>query len=149
MRSLICLILLTCLPATSWAALGDHESSVQQDGVALKAMGRRVLKTNAAFTTHEMTTPTATVKEYINGDGVVFAASWQGIKAPDLSVLMGSYYTDYQTAKRSMAQRYGHGPVIVKGSRAVVLRHGHMRDLRGLAYVPSLMPPGVRVEDLQ
>ena len=103
---------------------------------------------NPAYTVEQISTPAGvTVNEYLSPNGTVFAVSWRGPRPPDLSQLLGSYFAEYQTAAASAhAQRR---PSFIQSENLVVETGGHMRDLRGRAYVPALLPPGLSADDIQ
>lgn len=88
-----------------------------------------------------------TVNEYLSSSGTVFAISWRGPRPPDLSELLGSYFTEYQTAAASPHIQRHH--LFVTTKDLVVEAGGHMRDLRGRAYVPALLPPGMSADQIQ
>ena len=103
---------------------------------------------SAAYTVEQISTPSGvTVNEYLTPDGTVFAVSWRGPTPPDLSQLFGSYFAEYQTAAaQPQAQR---GQLLVQTGDLVVETGGHMRDLRGRAYLPALLPTGVSADEIQ
>lgn len=90
------------------------------------------------------------IKEYISDAGIVFAVSWRGVAEPDLNDLLGDYYSDYdQAANRQLpTQRTGKSAVI-SSNQIVVRKFGHMRDVRGIAYVPTLVPATFDLGELQ
>jgi hypothetical protein len=90
-----------------------------------------------------------TMKEYLNSDGVVFAVSWSGLGAPNFAELFGSYYTEYQAQVKARIPGRSRNRLHVEGASLVVSNLGHGSSMIGLAYVPSLLPPGVVPEDLQ
>jgi Protein of unknown function (DUF2844) len=103
---------------------------------------------NPAYTVEQISTPTGeAVREYLSANGTVFAVSWRGPRPPDLSQLLGSYFTEYQTAAASPHTERGH--LLIRSDNLVVESSGHMRDLRGRAYDPSLLPPGVSADEIQ
>lgn len=104
----------------------------------------------ALFSVRESSPNGVLVKEYISNDGVVFAVSWRGVAEPNLADLLGDYFPEYdQAAEHQLpVQRRGRTAQIT-ASQIVVNKFGHMRDIRGLAYVPSLVPEGVNVGELQ
>jgi hypothetical protein len=140
------------LPSLALATLGEHSDSVSVDSHALKG-ARRLTQLSTQqnlFTIHEIAVPGSTVKEYVAADGLVFAVTWRGMSRPDLSVLLGSYFTEYQDAASEQIEgRAVRGPLAVQSSSVVVHHHGHMRDIQGEAYIPDRVPAGVRVEDLK
>jgi hypothetical protein len=149
-RLMACLILCstTILTSISYATLGEHVSTVDNDISKLKA-SQKLSTANSNYTIHEMTADGNTIKEYASADGVVFAVSWRGISKPDLSTLFGSYFQEYKTVDDNTPKQMGKRSVTMKTSKMVLRRGGHMRDMRGFAYIPSLVPSNVNIEDLQ
>ena len=90
------------LPTTGWAALGDTTVSIASDMQSLEASGR--IEARAAYTVHELKTPTGTlIREFVAPSGVVFAVSWRGPFKPSMALLLGRHFTDYARAPRSPA----------------------------------------------
>ena len=86
----------------------------------------------------------ATVHQYVNTSGIVFAVTWNGPARPDLALLLGaSPYSDMVAAGGRRR-----GPVQVEQSDLVIRSGGRMGALRGSAWIPSLVPAGVHVEQL-
>ncbi len=142
---LLAFILLLSSPA--YATLGGVESSIRADREALQGQHERVIA-GESYSIHEMTLGGRMVKEFLRPDGKVFAVSWSGVSQPDLSVLLGSYYSEYQiaAAKQKVRRR---GSQIIRSQHVTVERSGHMRDVRGKAYLPDLMPRGTSPSELQ
>ncbi len=86
----------------------------------------------------------ATVHEYVSLAGVVFAVTWNGPARPDLSLLLGA--SPYAEMVAAGGRR--RGPVQVDQSNLVIHSGGRMGALRGSAWIPSLVPAGVNVEQL-
>lgn len=145
-----CLILIMILSGSlnAWGALGDKEDMINSDKIKLKASNRSVQRA-ANYSVHELSSPIRTIKEYVSADGTVFAVSWRGANKPDLSVLLGKYYEEYQAVDSAKPKMRSRQPVAIKTSRIVVHKDGHMRDIRGVAYIEGQLPEGVRVEDLK
>jgi hypothetical protein len=137
------------LSCAAMAALGEKEASVESDRNALSATLSGV-RVHARYSVHEIKTGSTVVREYLNKDGVVFGLAWRGRTHPDLSVLLGNYSGEYQQAvsapQRGPRVRGGHR--MVQGSHVVVERSGHMNSLRGRAYLPSMLPAGVRPNEI-
>lgn len=141
------LIAIIDLPST-WAVLGDPASSVEADRLALAGQIRMIPAQR--YTIQEITTSEFVVREYVSGN-TVFAVAWRGRRPPDLASLLGAYFQEYQEAAAAAALT---GPVRRGGTRIqaphlVVETGGHAGDVRGRAYLPSLLPPGVTVEMIQ
>jgi len=125
----------------AWAALGQPVASVENDRVNMQ--GELKVIPGAGFNVHQITTPAGVaVKEYVTPSGVVFGVSWRGPVFPDLSLLLGKYITQFQRGASSQPS-YRRRHIMVHTADFVAETGGHMRDLRGVAYLPGLLPPGV------
>jgi hypothetical protein len=90
------------------------------------------------------------VREYIGQDGTVFGIAWSGPDAPDLSVLLGSYFPSYlDGAKAWRAQGHGRRPIAVEQPGLVVHVGGHMGTYFGQAYLPQSLPVNVSAADIR
>lgn len=96
------------------------------------------------FSVYTRTSPQVKVREY-SYHGVVFAASWHGSRMPNLKRLFGSRYQDYETVHQKKAFRNER----VKAGDMIIRTGGHMRDLFGLVFIPSLAPPGFTIKDVR
>ncbi|HXX74169.1 MAG TPA: DUF2844 domain-containing protein [Nitrospiraceae bacterium] len=143
----ISLILIINLPRT-WAVLGEPASSVETDRVALTGQIRVI--TEQGYIIQEITTLELVLREYVFGD-TVFAVAWRGRRPPHLVSLLGSYFQEYQEAATAAASNGPgrRGMTRIQGSRVVVETGGHPGDIRGRAYIPSLLPSGVTREMIQ
>jgi len=133
--------------APAFAVLGGDASSVQADQVHFRA----TLKTTnvEAYTVHEMQVPGGPlVREYVSLDGRVFAVAWQGPAHPDLRQLFGTYFDQYQQAARQ-AHQPGRRALDIQQPGLIVQSGGHMRAFFGRAYIPDMVPAGVRTEDIR
>lgn len=146
MRLTIRLMLLVALAGNSvlaCAALGGDESTIPKDASVSRMELRAVAPGENRFRMHELRDAARNlrVREYVNPDGRVFGVAWDGPTKPDLSQLLGPYFTRYMDAAA------GHG--MARQLRRIdqpdfVLRvSGHMRHFTGSAWVPSLVPADV------
>ncbi len=137
------------LATPAFAALGDDASSVQSD-VAHMQGSLRVTQAQA-FTVHEIAAATGTtVREYASPSGKIFAVAWQGPWLPDMRQLLSSYFAQYERALQTSAPgRAGRRPLLIEQPELVVQSGGHMRSFSGRAYIPQMMPQGVRAEDIR
>jgi hypothetical protein len=138
--------LLLQAPATAY--LGGDADSVGADRDAMHAQLRSTPM--QLYNVHEIsTTNGALVHEYTTRQGTVFAVSWQGQLPPDLAQLFGNYYKQYQNAAMAQSRPGMHRQLSIANPDFVVASTGRLRSFRGKAYVPSLVPAGVSVADLQ
>lgn len=135
------------------ATLDQNESSVNNDMTHFKAAKHRKLpygSNNRTTQVHELTIDENTIRQYADGDGHIYAVTWKGISQPDLSVLLGDHFTEYLIqAEVGALARGGRGPRRIQTNGVVVETSGHMRALRGIAYIPSKLPAGINAGDLQ
>jgi len=89
------------------------------------------------------------VREYLSPSGQVFAVAWDGLTHPDLAVLLGTYADEYRAASRETPRVRGQRNRRVEAPHVVVEMWGHMRHLQGRAYAPSLVPPGVDLDEIK
>lgn len=140
--------LLALTPFGAWAELGGDLGSVQTDQSRLQAVRRATLSNG--YTVHELTTDNQiTVREYASTQGKIFAVSWQGPFMPDLQQLLGTYFPTFKAAAAARRATGARGPVALEQDDLVVQSGGHMRAYSGRAYVPSLLPTHVSVDEIQ
>jgi hypothetical protein len=143
----ICSMAAASVPAR--AGLGGAVSSIDSDAAAMRgAMSQssapaETAQSSSSYSVHSFVSGDGvTVREYSASSGPVFGVAWQGRRPPDLSVLLGSYYSEYAAASAPRRHTNLHHAVI-KGPNSVVVMGGHMGHLIGRAYVPNLAPAGV------
>jgi hypothetical protein len=146
------LVLLATLTAAApaRAALGGNAASIQNDQVHMQASLRTI--SAASYTVQEMQTHAgAVVREYVSSSGTVFAITWHSPWPPDMRQLLGSYFDPYTAAAKSQSasSRMGRRPLVVAQPGFVVQIAGHARAFVGRAYIPDMLPEGLRVEDIR
>ncbi len=142
------LIALLFAPALAYAGLGDQESSIEKDRQAVGAPSSAV-QDKHVFKIHEMTAHSARIREFTNGSGKIFAISWRGVADPNLEPLLGSYYQEFQNARKNQKISHGRKPLSIKTANLVYQKSGHMRDLHSLVYLNGQLPAGIEPKDLQ
>jgi len=131
------------------AALGGSADSVNTDSHALRGQLRSI--PYVLYDVKEIDTGPVTVREYVTRSGQVFAVTWQGPVPPDLRALLGTYFGRFQSAAAA-AHRANPGirrELQITQSDLVVQSGGRLRSFHGIAYLPSLLPDGVSVSQLQ
>lgn len=129
------------------AALGGDAGSIDSDVSAMQGTMSQPATTDSepstAYTVKTFVTAHGTkIREYAAPSGAIFGVAWQGRRPPDLSVLLGSYYSEYASATAAQRHKDLHRARIITPD-AVVMLAGHMGHVVGHAYVPSLVPAGV------
>jgi hypothetical protein len=130
------------------AALGGSADSILSDRKALSAV-RSATTVRSGYTVEEAVSESTVVREYISPSGIIFGIGWNGLVHPDLTLLLGSYASEYGEALQRTPRKPGRRYHQVKTNRVVVEKWGHMRNLQGRAYAPALVPPGVSIDEIK
>lgn len=147
--TLATLLIQLLVVAPAWAALGQPVASVERDRTAMGGQGQS--KPGKGYSIESITVAGMTIKEYVSSDAIVFAVTWRGTGAPDLPLLFGSYFDEYQeglTALQNKQPRIRR-PLVLKTAHLVVERAGHIRYMWGRAFIPTLLPATISPEDIQ
>jgi hypothetical protein len=145
--TLLLLALAWSSPRKAGATLGEGAASLAKDRKALSS-SQTTSSSQANYTVKEIVSDATTVREYLTVSGVVFGLAWNGLAHPDLTTLLGSYASEYQEARQLTRHGRGQRHLRVRGSRVIVESWGHMRNLRGRAYLPALLPEGVSFNEI-
>ena len=150
-RMIACFLSLAALlyPALAPAELGRASASVRDDAARMKGALAAHQVGNA--TRHDITRANGgLVHEFANADGQVFAVTWNGPGKPDLRSLLGPYFQPLQGTHVSFG-RMMHSlrhPLTVNQADLKIQMAGHMGWFHGVAYIPSLTPPGFSLGEL-
>jgi len=146
MRGMV-LIFALLVGSSAFAVLGQDVSSVQSDGVHMKA-AVSVLP-GQSYSVHELRAPTGTrIREFVSPAGQVFAISWQGPSIPDLRQLLGQYFDQYMQAAQT-TPRVQRRVVHIETGDIVFESGGHMRFIVGRAYLRDKLPNGVSADAIR
>ena len=141
--SLLALLLLQ--PLVAWAVLGGSTATVAQDGQPVAPNGRELAQQSQGLQQQSIVTAqNVTVTEYSAG-GVVFAIRWSGPVMPDLSHLLGTYFSQYAAKIPSPTAANRNKPIAIVTPNLVAHSSGHMRAFSGSAYAPDLVPAGLNL----
>ena len=130
------------------AGLGEPQSSIETEGQHLHA--RHATAQAPQYTLHVLTMADGSrVQQYVGADGRVMAVRWNTLYKPDLSQLLGSSFPAYATAAHAAAQKGGiQRHFHHEGNDLVLHSSGHLHVFTGYAYRRSLLPRGLRAQDL-
>jgi len=130
------------------AGLGGDSADIQADAEALH--GTVLPTTGALYDVVQISTDAGIqVREYLSHSGTVFAICWDGPVAPDLHVVLGSYFVDYSTALATQDHLGLRRSVRLTTTQLVVEYGGHLRAYVGRAYLPLRLPAGVGLAELR
>jgi len=136
------------LSCPALAALGGDVTSVEADQAHMKAS--LDVKQAEGYEVHALRVPGGTVvSEYVSPAGRVFAVAWHGPFFPEMQQILGSYFQQYSAALQARKKVYGHHPLNLEQSGLVVQSAGHMRAYMGRAYLPEMLPAGLKAEEIK
>ena len=132
------------------AALGDNAASVDRDRIRMQGALMGIVRADT-HVVHEIRAASGTtVREYLTTTGTVFAVAWQGPWLPDMRQVLGTHFDQYQQAVHSGARtRKSRGSIVIEEPDLVVQMTGHQRSFSGRAYVPALLPLGLRPDSIR
>ncbi len=144
MKKLLFVLLLLLLgSAPAWAVLGEQVATVASDQKYLRGEVRATMM--QGYSVQQITAADRSViNEYVSPTGMVFGISWRGPVMPNLQLLLGSHFAQFQQAAQSRVRR--RGPLVLRTDQLVVESGGHPRSFHGRAYLPSLLPKDVSEE---
>lgn len=146
----ICYLIAVLASAPAFAGLGAAPTPAAPEPAAAGVRAKTAPRAAAVnYTVNEIQANGGVVTEYVSMDGVVFGISWRTLAMPDLQALLGTYFPTFQQAAiaaRSAGQR---GPIGIDSPDLVLQSGGRMRDYRGRAYAPALLPANVAAEVVQ
>ncbi len=125
---------------TAFASLGGSADSA---ATLRKALSR------ATYTVYERHLDSSDIREFSDSSGKIFAVAWSGGAEPDFSSLLGNYLNDYRKIMETRWHPRGQRVFVVKTARLIVKKWGHLRQIGGYAYDPSLIPPGVTPSEIR
>ena len=136
----------------AWAVLGETVDSIESDRKILsaaKVTSKPISTAYANYTVYQLEYDGTSVREYASSSEIVFGIAWNGLVNPDLTLLLGTYADEYHEALKQTPRRYGERHLKVKAAHVIVQKWGHMRNLQGRAFAPSLIPAGVSVDEIK
>ena len=142
------LLLVALQPHVSWAVLGGSAAAVAQDGLPVIANGHQLAQQIQGVQQQSVVTAeNVTVTEF-SAQGIVFAIRWSGPVMPDLSHLLGTYFSQYATMIPPPSAAIRNKPIAIDTPGLAVHASGHMRAFSGSAYAPGLAPAGLNLNTL-
>ncbi len=132
----------------AFCVLGEQESSLGKVKVASGAKQHRALQISPLFRVNEVSNDGTRIREFVDASGLVFAVTWRGLAQPDLSVLLGQHFAEFDQLSRQNKTLRLSKPKPLFGDAIFVERGGHFGDIRGRAILKAALPKGVKPGDL-
>lgn len=148
-KKLLCVLSSLLLVSTSHAAsLGNTYDNKLSNNTNYKATRLLVSSNNlkSNYTTHTDTNEAGvSITQYVdNNTGKVFAVTWSGSTLPNLEDILGQYFQEYVN-NNNVKSLHANS---VQDSDLVVKNSGHVRAFKGIAYLKSLVPANVNIQDI-
>ena len=136
---------------TAQAVLGGEASTIREDEVRLKGVRRQAVALRLPVQTHEITLADgSSIREYVSPGGIVFAVAWNTRFKPNLELLLGAHAASYAVAASDAMKTPGiKRNVVLQRDDLVVHSTVHLNSFVGKAYVRSLVPVRVNVDELR
>lgn len=130
------------------AGLGEGQAAVDRDSQRMRA--QHTVARASRYAVHELSSADGSrLRQYVGGNGRVFAVSWHTLYKPDLNSLLGSAFATYDDAARRAARQGGvQRQFRHDGNDLVMQSSAHLNVYAGYAYRPSLLPAGVSPQSL-
>jgi hypothetical protein len=128
--------------APAWAFLGGGVADVQGEQLRMRAT-RAVSSTLQPGSVHELRLADgSSIREYVNGQGIVYAVAWSTRLKPDFTQLLGRYATDFDAGTAALRTPGIKRSAVVDQGDLVVQSAGRLGSFVGKAWLKSQMPAG-------
>lgn len=132
----------------SYAGLGDGVKNINDDKALFKAQSLKITK-KEKFSIHELNVPEYKIREYVNSHQKVFAIAWSGFTHPQMKQILSSYYDEFLEVAQKQKRIHGQRFRVIKTKNLTVMISGHMRNLKGKAYLREELPLGVKAYEIR
>lgn len=132
----------------SYAGLGDGVKNINDDKALFKAQSLKVIQ-KGKFSIHELDVPEYKIREYVNSDQKVFAISWSGFTHPQMKQILSSYYDEFVEVAQKQKRTHGQRFRVIKTKNLTVMISGHMRNLKGKAFLHKGLPLGLSAYEIR
>jgi len=141
--------LITALGNEARAALGAKASSADDDNRAL-GFAKSATVTVNSLVADESTKNKQKIRQFRNASGDIYAVTWTGhLDEKALPQLLGAYAGDYAKSQQQNPPKQAVIPFRKVITKTVVVEFWNMRKMvLGKAYVPKLLPEGVKPEQI-
>ena len=130
------------LPALSLAEVDGDEKSIEKDRTQLGAT--LTIRKGLKYQIYELAGRHTTVHEFLDSSGHVFGVTWEGRTPPDLSVIFGKHFAEYERelARAPKVKGRRNFQTIIT-SKLRIAQVGHSGHYIGTAFLLGHMPIGI------
>jgi len=132
------------ITSTTYGALGENISTLTGSYTATSTSKARL-----SYSVYENKNELMLLRQFALPNGIVFAVAWQGITHPNLQTTLGEYADGYLVELEKGSGRSGSRQQKIVTDEMVVEKWGHGRLLFGRAYLPSLLPAGISINEIK
>ncbi len=145
--SLLAFTFLTLVSPSSWAELGAASISFNVNA-QIRTTSNLSSPKPTLYTIKKITTlEDIEIREYANLNGTVFGIYWVGDTKPDMSLLLGTYASRYNTLINQPLA--GRSPVAINDSDLIIQTGGRMNNFFGVAFLPGIAPIGIQLAEIR
>jgi hypothetical protein len=161
LMGVVAALCLSVASTSAFAALGSSPMTGANNHVAASQMlsahvmaqaSASAAAQNPAYSVNNVTLDSGTVvREFVaTSTNEVFAVSWKGPRLPNFKDILGTYAPRYLTPTGAdVVKSGGLGQRSLSASDLVVQSLGRLGQFSGYAYLPSAVPAGVSLSELQ
>ena len=133
------------------AVLGEDASTIRADELRLGGVRRQATALHAQVQTREIALADgSSIRQFVAPSGTVFAVVWHTRFKPNLEPLLGVHAAGYAAAASEAMRAPGiKRSVALQRGDLVVQSATHLNSFVGKAYLRSLIPQGVGVDELR
>ncbi len=133
------------------AKLGEAEASIESDAKILGCKKESVIG-HKNFQVIQLDCDWGKLREFVSMNAGksndVFALAWNGIAHPDFQNLLGIYFKENkEPIEKGLGAGRSHQQKIRTNS-LVFEKWGHLKNLGGRAYDPTLLPTGMKADEI-
>jgi len=140
-------LLIVLLPSLSLAEVDGNEDSVEKDRSHFGAT--ESIRKSLKYKIYDLAAARNNVHEYVDKSGHVFAVTWDGRIPPDLSVIFGKHYDDYNKTLTNYPRAKGRRNFqSLVTSKLKITQYGHLGHYAGSAFVIGTMPEDVSTDEI-
>lgn len=140
-------LVLTAAPA--WAVLGGTADSLAGEQTRMH-VARATTSAGPGATVHELHLPDgASIRQFINAQGIVYAVAWSTRLKPDFAQLLGRHEADFTAGAAALRQPGLQRSASVDRGDLVVQSAGRPGAFVGKAWLKSQLPAGTSTDAIR
>ena len=142
-------LLIALAVAPAWAVLGGDAASLPAEQARMHA-ARATASAGSGATVHELRLPDgASIRHFVNAQGIVYAVAWSTRLKPDFAQLLGRHEADFTAGAAALRQPGLQRSASVDRGDLVVQSAGRPGAFVGKAWLKSQLPAGTSADAIR